>query len=48
MQNNIEVELKDETLTKSLNMVNSMNNDFCQKHKFTIEEVENNFIIKMS
>ena len=46
-QNNIEVESKDEALVKSLEMVKYMNDEFCGKHKFKVEESGNNFIIKM-
>lgn len=48
MTNNIEVASKDEALEKSLEMVNTMNNDFCSKHKFSLEEVGDTFLIKMS
>jgi len=48
MTNNIEVSSKDEALEKSLEMVNTMNNDFCAKHKFTLEEAGDTFLIKMS
>lgn len=48
MQNNLEIASKDEALMKGLEMVNSMNNDFCKKHTFSLEESENSFIIKMA
>lgn len=47
MQNNIEMSSKDEALTKALEMVNAMNSEFCAKHSFALEEVENTFLIKM-
>ncbi|WP_457747249.1 hypothetical protein [Sulfurimonas sp.] len=47
MQNNIEVASKDEALTKALDMVNTMNGEFCQKHSFKLEEAGNAFVIKM-
>jgi len=46
-QNNIEVQSKDEALLKSLEMVNYMNDEFCGKHKFKVEELDKNFVIKM-
>jgi len=46
-QNNIEVDSKDEALSKSLEMANHMNDEFCGKHKFKVEEADNTFIIKM-
>ena len=46
-QNNIEVESKDEALTKALDMVNYMNEEFCGKHKFKVEEADNTFVIRM-
>jgi len=47
LQNNIEMSSKDEALTKALEMVNEMNGEFCGKHSFAVEEVENTFLIKM-
>jgi len=44
-ENNKQVESKDEALTESLNMVNVMNNDFCGKHEFKLQEVGNDFVI---
>lgn len=46
-QNNIEVNSKDEALSKSLEMVNHMNDEFCGKHKFKVEEAGDTFVIKM-
>jgi len=46
-ENNVAVESKDEALTKSLEMVNYMNEEFCAKHKFKVEEAEDSFVIKM-
>ncbi len=48
MQNNITLDSKDEALEKALEMVNSMNNDFCNKHKFSLEEAGQTFLIKMN
>ena len=47
LQNNVEVASKDEALMKSLEMINHMNGEFCGKHKFKVEEVDNTFLIKM-
>jgi len=43
--NNQTMESKDEALMKSLDMVNTMNNDFCGKHSFKLQEVGENFVI---
>ena len=48
MQNNLELSSKDEALEKSLEMVNSMNKDFCDKHRFSLQEVGDTFLIKMN
>ena len=45
--NNAQVASKDEALTKSLEMVQHMNDEFCGKHKFKVEEAGNAFLIKM-
>jgi len=47
LNNNIELESKDEALLKTLEMRDTMNDDFCGKHKFKVQEVENNFVIAM-
>ena len=47
LQNNITMESKDEALLKTLEMRDTMNDDFCAKHTFKIQEVENNFVISM-
>jgi len=47
-ENNQEIESKDEALEKSLEMVETMNETFCQKHKFALEEAGDTFLIKMS
>jgi len=44
-ENNKVVESKDEALMESMNMVNVMNNDFCGKHEFKLQEVGNDFVI---
>ena len=48
MQANITLESKDEALLKSIEMRDIMNNKFCAKHKFTVKEEENTFIIAMN
>lgn len=47
LENNVKVESKDEALEKSLQMVEIMNENFCSKHKFALEEVGDTFLIKM-
>jgi len=47
LENNQEIESKDEALEKSLEMVEIMNESYCQKHKFSLEEVGDTFLIKM-
>ena len=47
MENNISMDSKDEALMKSIEMKDEMNNKFCKKHTFKVEEVGNTFIIKM-
>lgn len=37
---------KDEALKKAIELKNYMNHSFCKKHKFQVEEMFNNFIIK--
>jgi len=46
LENNIKFQSKDDALMKALEMKNTMNNDFCKKHTFEVEEMYNNFIIK--
>ena len=48
MQNNVALDSKDEALERALEMVNTMNNDFCDKHKFSLEEAGDTFLIKMN
>lgn len=37
---------KDEALSKALEINNFMNETFCKKHQFEVQEVFNNFMIK--
>lgn len=46
-KNNIEFSSKDEAFEKSLEMVKIMNEDFCDKHVFTLHENGDIFLIKM-
>lgn len=48
MDANIEMASKDDALLKSIEMRDTMNNDFCSKHKFVVKEEENRFIIAMN
>jgi len=45
LENGIEIESKDGALLKSLEMRDTMNDDFCGKHTFKVQEVANNFVI---
>lgn len=47
LANNITVDSKDEALTKSLEMKDHMNDKFCGKHGFRVEENGNTFVITM-
>jgi len=46
--NGIDVESKDDALMKSIEMRDHMNNEFCGKHQFKVQEVGSNFVIAMS
>ena len=43
--NNQSIESKDDALITSMNMVNTMNSDFCKKHSFKLQEVGDDFVI---
>ncbi|MGB1227266.1 MAG: hypothetical protein ACPG9K_05185 [Poseidonibacter sp.] len=45
LKNNIKFDSKDDALMKALEMKNTMNNDFCKKHEFEVQEMYNNFVI---
>lgn len=45
LENGIEMESKDAALLKSLEMRDHMNDEFCGKHNFKVQEVDNNFVI---
>lgn len=46
LENNIQIDSKDEALTKAMSMTTLMNDEFCGKHDFQVVEDSNNFIIK--
>ena len=48
MQNNLSFESKDEALLKSIEMRDTMNDEFCKKHEFSVQESSENFIIKVA
>lgn len=45
LQNNLTFESKDEALNKAIEMKNIMNNEFCKKHHFELQEMFNNLVI---
>jgi hypothetical protein len=45
LENNIQMENKDEALAKAMSMATTMNEDFCGKHDFQLIEDNNNFVI---
>ena len=47
LQNNIAVDSKDEALAKSLEMKREMNDTFCGKHSFSVQEEGSTFVISM-
>jgi hypothetical protein len=46
-ENNISVASKDDALSKSIEMRNFMNDEFCGKHEFKVQEAGTNFVIAM-
>jgi len=48
MQNGITMESKDGALLQALEMKTTMNDEFCGKHEFKVQEVQNNFVIAFS
>ena len=48
LENGIEMTSKDEALLKTLAMRDQMNDEFCGKHIFKVQEVQNNFVIAMN
>jgi len=47
LQNNLAFASKDEALIKTLEMKDDMNDNFCGRHKFKVQEVGNDFVIAM-
>ena len=47
-ENNTTESTKDNALLKAQYMVNYMNDEFCQKHSFTLREEGNTFAISMN
>jgi len=45
LENGIEMESKDDALMRSIDMKDQMNNEFCGKHNFKVQEAGNNFVI---
>ena len=45
IENNKSFESKDDALVEALNLTKKMNQDFCQKHEFTVKEDSNNILI---
>ena len=48
LENGIEMASKDEALLKTLEMRDHMNDEFCKKHSFKVQEADNSFVIAMS
>lgn len=46
LKSNITFSSKDDALLKAIEMKNKMNEEFCSKHEFEVEEMYNNFVIK--
>jgi len=45
IENNKSFDNKDDALIEALNLTKKMNQDFCQKHEFTVNENGNNIFI---
>lgn len=45
LKNNQTFENKDDALLSAINMCNTMNAEFCQKHEFSVKEEGNNIVI---
>lgn len=48
LQNNIEMESKNKALIKALRMKDTMNQEFCRKHDFKVQEKNDNFVISFA
>ncbi|MDX4011697.1 hypothetical protein Q6A75_07430 [Aliarcobacter skirrowii] len=47
LQNNLTFSSKDSALEKAIEIKNIMNRTFCKKHSFELQEMLNNFVIKV-
>ncbi|MBL4730075.1 MAG: hypothetical protein JKY28_01555 [Sulfurimonas sp.] len=47
MESNLVLDSKDDALLKCIEMKDEMNEKFCDKHRFSIKEEENRFVITM-
>ncbi|XPV68911.1 MAG: hypothetical protein ACNI25_16630 [Halarcobacter sp.] len=45
LDNNLQIESKDDALSKAIEMKNQMNDEFCGKHDFDLVEFNDNFVI---
>lgn len=45
--NNMSFENKDDAMIQALNMTKEMNQDFCQKHEFSVQEMGENLFISV-
>lgn len=45
LEANLEMNSKDDALSKAIQMKNHMNQEFCMKHEFQLVEKEENFVI---
>lgn len=45
LENGVEIASKDDALMKSIEMRDHMNDEFCGKHEFKVQEAGNNFVI---
>jgi len=48
LENGLKIPSKDDALMKSIEMRNIMNDEFCGKHGFKVQEAGNNFVIAMN
>ncbi len=45
--NNMPFENKDDAMIQAINMTKDMNQDFCQKHEFEVQEVGDSLVIRV-
>ena len=48
LENNVQINIKEDALLKAISMKEQMNSDFCGKHDFEVKEDSSNFIISFS